>query len=154
MLLPDIPTPIEVSPDVCFAFPLNQYPANKIYQGPVKFLRHYYEIPGDMNTEEVECAAVIENHPAVKYWVRNLERQPSCSFWFPTSTDKFYPDFVALLNDGRYLVVEYKGEHLADTADTKEKRMIGELWEARSQSRCLFRLVTKDDMNSQLGSIH
>jgi type III restriction enzyme len=154
MLLPDISTPIEVSPDICFAFPLNQYPANRIYQGPTKFEKHYYELPGDMNTEEVECAAIIENHPAVKHWVRNIERQPNCSFWFPTSTDKFYPDFVAKLNDGRYLVVEYKGEHIADSSDTIEKKMIGELWEARSQNKCLFRLVTKNDMNSQLGNIH
>ena len=38
-------------------------------------------------------------------------RQPN-SFWLQTSSDKFYPDFVALLNDGRVLVVEYKGRIL------------------------------------------
>ena len=28
-------------------------------------------------------------------------------------TDRFYPDFVAMLQDGRSLVVEYKGEACA-----------------------------------------
>jgi len=30
------------------------------------------------------------------------------SFWLQTSTDKFYPDFVCKLKDGRVVVVEYK----------------------------------------------
>jgi len=55
-----------------------------------------------------------------------------------TSTDKFYPDFVCLLNDVRYLVVEYKGEDRWSDDDSKEKREIGELWEARSEGLCLF----------------
>jgi type III restriction enzyme len=148
MLLPDIPSPIEVSPEVCFTFPLNQYPANRIYQGPIRFPKHYYEIPGEMNHEEIECATILDTHPNVQYWIRNLERQPACSFWLPTSTDKFYPDFVAVLKDGRFLVVEYKGKHLVDNTDTKEKKMIGELWEAKSNGQCLFRLITKQDLNS------
>jgi len=34
------------------------------------------------------------------HWVRNIERQEQFSFWLPTSTDYFYPDFVAELADG------------------------------------------------------
>ena len=64
----------------------------------------------------------------VKYWVRNLERQPVYSFWLPTSTDRFYPDFVAELNDGRIVVVEYKGAHLYGNDDSREKRDIGSVW--------------------------
>jgi type III restriction enzyme len=56
----------------------------------------------------------------------------------PTSTDRFYPDFVAKLQDGRVLVVEYKGAHLADTQDTQEKRNIGELWADKSAGKGLF----------------
>ena len=50
----------------------------------------------------------LDSLSGVKYWVRNVSRHPD-SFWLPTATDRFHPDFVALLNDGRYLVVEYKG---------------------------------------------
>ena len=74
--------------------------------------------------------------------VRNLERQPEASFWLPTSTDRFYPDFVAELTDGRVLVIEYKGAHLYDGSDAREKRDIGKVWAAASDGRCLFAMVT------------
>jgi hypothetical protein len=81
--------------------------------------------------------------PEVKTWVRNLERRPNHSFWLQTSTDRFYPDFVCLLNDGRYLVIEYKGEDRWSNDDSREKRIIGEVWNRRSeglrqgQRRCM-----------------
>jgi len=55
-------------------------------------------------------------------WIRNVARHTR-SFWLPTTTDKFYPDFVAQLADGRLLVVEYKGALLAGAGvdDTNEK---------------------------------
>lgn len=43
-----------------------------------------------------------------------------------------------MLNDGRILVVEYKGKHLIDSADTKEKLAIGKLWESKSAGKGLF----------------
>ena len=61
----------------------------------------------------------------------------------PTATDKFYPDFVALLEDGRLLVAEYKGELTAEGADTNEKRTIGQLWERKSGGKGLFIVVEK-----------
>jgi len=92
----------------------------------------------------------FEGMPQVMHWVRNLKRPPDCSFWFQTSTDKFYPDFVALLEEGRVLVVEYKGANLLTTDDTKEKRAIGELWEARSKGRGIFRLVSAGNFSTEL----
>lgn len=44
----------------------------------------------------------------------------------------FYPDFVAEMEDGRLLVVEYKGAYLAEGKDTAEKRAFGALWEKQS----------------------
>jgi len=82
--------------------------------------------------EEFLCAQAIDAHTAVKHWVRNIERQPKFSFWLPTSTDYFYPDFVAELNDGRFLVVEYKGANLKTNDDSREKDQIGHQWEKAS----------------------
>lgn len=149
MLLPDATPSLEVSPDLCFKFSHDQYPANRFYQGSIRFQKHYHEQQGDMNEEEAPCAAIIDSLAEVKCWVRNLTR-PDFAFWLQTSTDKFYPDFVALLHDGRYLVVEYKGERDLTTDDTKEKRMLGELWEARSRGRCIFRLVGQADTDKTL----
>jgi hypothetical protein len=38
------------------------------------------------------------------------------------------------------------------TDDTKEKRMVGELWAERSNGACLFRLVGKDDAEGEIRS--
>lgn len=98
-----------------------------------------------MNDEEEQCAKALEMCPNVEVWIRNIERQPDFSFWLPTSQDKFYPDFVARLTDGRILVVEYKGEHLVTGDDSGEKRMLGELWSSRSGGKCIFLMTTKRD---------
>lgn len=82
--------------------------------------------------------------------MRNIERYPAYSFSLPTSTDRFYPDFVALLNDGRLLAVEYKGEHLISADDAKEKENIGNLWAEKSNGKCLFAMVTKEDYQKKL----
>ena len=139
-LLPECATPVVVSPDHCFSFEPHSYPYNTHYTGHYQFQKHYYEHIGDLKSdgEEFQCAQFIDTLPDVKFWVRNLERKPQHSFWLQTSTDKFYPDFVCLLKDGRYLVVEYKGVFLWDAKDAEEKREIGELWEKRSGGSCLF----------------
>ncbi len=140
LLLPECATPVVVSPDHCFSFDSHRYPYNTRYEGPYQFQKHYYPHVGDLKAEgeEFKCAHFIDTLPQVKYWVRNIERQPALSFWLQTSTDRFYPDFVCLLTNGRYLVIESKGSHLWSNDDSKEKREIGKLWEARSNGKCLF----------------
>jgi len=147
MLLPDAAEPLEVSPEVCFAFPLNVYPATTWYTGPMRFNKHYYQNVAHMDDEEAECAAIIDSLPEVEYWVRNLVRD-RFSFWLPTPTDKFYPDFVVQLRDGRILVVEYKSERDWSNDDSREKRVIGELWAARSGGHCLFVMPKGKDLQA------
>ncbi|MBQ8699115.1 MAG: DEAD/DEAH box helicase family protein [Schwartzia sp.] len=64
------------------------------------------------------------------------------SFWLPTHTDNFYPDFVAKRKDGVVCVIEYKGAHLATNDDTKEKDMVGTLWAKESGELCRFLMAT------------
>ncbi len=139
-----------VTPQVCFLYHSLDYPYSTIYVGAYKFKKHYYPKVGDLKAtgEELECAQFMDSALEVKFWVRNLERRPSHSFWLQISTDKFYPDFVCLLKDGRYLVIEYKGENLWSNDDSKEKRDIGGLWEARSQGRCLFVMPNGKDFDA------
>ena len=150
LLLPECETPIVVSPDHCFSFDPHRYPYNTRYTGSYQFQKHYYPHVGDLkaDSEEFGCAQFIDTLSEVKYWVRNLERQPKYSFWLQTSTDKFYPDFVCLLTDGRYLVVEYKGGYIWSADDAKEKREIGELWEKRSSGNCLFVMPKGPDFDA------
>ena len=143
-LLPDCPTPLVVSPDICFSYdsdPMNYpYPPNSLYPGQHSFQRHYYPVVGDLKPtgEEYQCAQFLDTRNELDVWVRNLEGRPKHSFWLQTSTDRFYPDFVCRLKDGRYLVLEYKGLDRWSNDDSKEKRAIGVLWEERSQGNCLF----------------
>ena len=130
---------IEVSKHLYFTFEDNRYSPNWSYQGHFTFQKHYFPQIGELASEgdEFLCAEFIDSHPKVWYWVRNLPRR-DYSFWLQTSTDRFYPDFVALLHDGRILVVEYKGEHLWGDSDSEEKRNLGALWAERSGGSCLF----------------
>jgi type III restriction enzyme len=91
--------------------------------------------------EEFQCAKAIDSEPAVRFWLRNVSRH-SDSFRLPTSDDFFYPDFVAQLNDGRLLVVEYKGDDRSTNDDSKEKANIGEIWARLSKGKALFLLAT------------
>ena len=60
------------------------------------------------------------------------------SFWLQTATDRFYPDFVGELVDGRVFAVEYKSERDWSNDDSREKRLVGELWATASGGRCVF----------------
>jgi len=136
-----------------FQYQPGQYPARNVYQGSYEFRKHYYPIIHDLrekkgsgqDAEEFICARALDAHPKVKHWVRNIEKQERLSFWLPISTGYFYPDFVAELEDGRVLAVEYKGEHLATADDAREKRQVGEQWEKSSGGQCLFLFALDDD---------
>jgi type III restriction enzyme len=128
-----------------FKFSESMYDDQLMYRGSYKFQKHYlgsHKVPMMDGEEEFACAQALDALPQVKYWLRNVARHWN-SFWLPTSTDKFYPDFVAMMEDGRILVVEYKGSHLVDNKDTKEKALIGELWEKQSAGHGLFLIVEK-----------
>lgn len=129
---------VGVNPDVVFCFEPHAYPYSFIYRGPRRWNKHLYPVVADLEErgEEFECACFLDDMPEVEVWVRNVSRPPA--FWFHTSTDRFYPDFVCLLKDGRYLVVEYKGADRWSDDDSREKRILGELWEQRSGGTCLF----------------
>lgn len=130
-----------------FAFDNRPYPAAWFYSGAYQFKKHFFGGVGELDNkgEEFECAKQLDTLPAVKFWIRNLSTRPQTSFWLPTSTDRFYPDFVALLEDGRIFAVEYKGADRMDTGDTKEKTNIGELWAAKSQGKGVFLMAQMRD---------
>jgi type III restriction enzyme len=140
----------EVDFSYTFEFNDKMYDDQLFQQHTFQFSKHFlgcYKIPlidGGEKGEEFVCAQAIDRNADVKFWLRNVARHPN-SFWLPTATDKFYPDFVAMLNDGRILVVEYKGEHLRGTEDVKEKQLVGELWEKESNGKGLFLMAWKSE---------
>jgi type III restriction enzyme len=142
-------------PHCAFRFVDGAYPATNVYRGSYRFSKHYFGshmvhyLPERTTTgklkEEFLCAQAIDTCPQVKHWVRNIPKQEKSSFWLPTSTDYFYPDFVAELTDGRLLVIEYNGADRWSDDDSKEKRLIGRKWQDESQGRCLFLMARERD---------
>jgi type III restriction enzyme len=122
-----------------FSFSKAGYDPRTPYTGPWRANNHLYAQIGDLRHggEELDCAMAIDGHAAVKFWVRNVDRTP-WSYWLPTSSDRFYPDFVASLHDGRTLVVEYKGAHISETPDSREKKNIGLRAQEVSNGKLVF----------------
>lgn len=146
--------PHEDSFRFAFTFHPTHYPARPpYYSGRYRFKKHYYPAIHDLTekrkdgkpAEEFLCARAIDAHPAVKYWVRNVEREERFSFWLPTATDYFYPDFVCELTDGRVLVVEYKGEVYKTNDDSREKNQVGYQWQESCAERFMFLFAVQED---------
>ncbi len=119
-------------------------PAASRYAGRYQFPKHYFPVLADLKDggQEFACAQLIDRHPQVKQWVRNLDTAP-CGFALPTSRGRFFPDFVAELRDGRVAVLEFKGAHLLNDPYEIEKRQVGERWATASGGRAVFAWLTQ-----------
>lgn len=124
------------NPDISLSFDKNIYPARIIDHRSSKFKKHYYPNRVDKlgDGEEYQFAEYIDGLPEVQTWIRNVDRQPNYSFWLQTSTDKFYPDFIIKLTNGKIIVAEYKGGDRITDADSKEKMKLGEVWASLSEN--------------------
>lgn len=111
------------------------------------FAKHFFPVVDTLNRdgEEYDCAKEIDALDEVETWVRNVPPRHQWCFRLPTSRDNFYPDFVARLKDGRILIVEYKGAHLAEDSAEREKRRVGELWARASKGKGVFVWAMKKD---------
>lgn len=154
-LIPQSGLEFETSSVLDLVFEESRYAYNQPYKGGTDFKKHLFRVVGDLEPtgEEYECAVHLERSPAVKNWVRNTSRQPH-SFWLQTSSDKFYPDFVAQTHDGRSLVVEYKGAPYFSNDDSKEKRLIGDLWADRSAGKGVFLMIENREFSRIDRALH
>ncbi|MCF6430428.1 DEAD/DEAH box helicase family protein [Leisingera sp. MMG026] len=149
---------LEISFDEGIRFFDEMYSDVPKYRGMYTFKHHFMgprEVPefdskkGDAG-EEVKCALALDAlglnaSPRLKFWTRNVSKHPN-SFSLPTSTDKFYPDFVGVMEDGRFLVVEYKGKDRTpeESRDSREKELIGQQWAKASGGKAVFVMATME----------
>lgn len=137
-----------LSDEFVYDFTPNDYPARlPYYFGRFQFNKHYFPLIEDLKSsgEEYECAKAIEGISEIKYWIRNLVRREKASFKLPLAHGNFYPDFICTLEDGRMLVVEYKGDSYVSNDDSAEKRAIGHKWAELSEGKCLFIMAVEQD---------
>lgn len=138
LLMTDI-APVLALGENGFSFSKAGYDPRTPYAGGYRFKNHLFAQVGDLKHggEEWQAAVQIDKHDAVRFWVRNVDRT-AWSYALPTSTDLFYPDFVAELKDGRKLIVEYKGADRTDNADSREKKNIGARLQEVSEGKIIF----------------
>ncbi len=134
-------------------FTPGRYPAPVAsrYQGRYQFPKHYFPVLADLKDggQEFGCAKLIDPHPAVRHWVRNLDTAP-CGFALPTSRGRFFADFVAELVDGRVALLEFKGAHLVSDPYEIEKSQVGALWARTSGGRAVFGWLTMEQGGKSL----
>ena len=121
-------------------FQQGRYAYDSIYCGFTELPKHFFPQIGNLKGEgeEFECALFLATAlEGVKYWVRNVERKVT-SFSLQTGSDRFYPDFLCQLENGKILAVEYKNKRDWHLPENLEKRQLGALWEQRSDGQCLF----------------
>jgi type III restriction enzyme len=139
---------VKVGEDYEYEFHPDHYSPGSIFARGGEMRHHYYpQVGGFDSAEEEACAWHLEHlcdTNRLSFWVRNLTRKGSASFFLQKASDRFYPDFIAKLSDGRTLLVEYKGKHLWDAA--RDDRAIGELWEEMSGGHGLFVMVSADTL--------
>lgn len=134
---------LETSTDLPAMLEEHNYAPYHEYRGMLSLPKHAFTKIGDMRNEESECAKRINDHPNVKRWVRNLENESAGGFSLPLSPGRFFPDFIAELEDGRIALVEYKNSILARVEG--HKRDVGKLWAARSEGHCVFAWIVDRD---------
>lgn len=144
----------ETSRSHAVEFRQGRYAYDTPYTGLVPLRRHFFPVIGNLKDrgEEFECAEYIANRlPGIAWWIRNVERKPT-SFSLQTVSGRFYPDFLAGVENGGIVAIEYKGAHLADNAESRAKRRIGELWERRSQG-CAFAWVEQGGYDAIMDAV-
>lgn len=143
-LVREEPDSLHTSDEFCILIEEQNYaPLNK-FTGH-RFPKHAFDEIGQMNGEEAQCAARIDQHPNVARWIRNLDRETQGGFFLPLAPGKFFPDFIVELTDGSIALIKYKMGKLSHHPDELHKKAIGELWASRSSGRARFGWVVNKD---------
>ena len=121
---------------------------------PQEFNKNYYGKVDKLNKEELQFIERLDldTLPNIKFWIRNRERKDPFYIqgW---QKNKFYPDFIAVTNKSKILVLEWKGEDRITADDTKYKVEIGKAWEKLNKSKSYFFLVNNKNINEVLGKV-
>ena len=152
-----------ISFDQGFRFVDGMFAGVRLYRGRQRFAKHFTgndQVPAfDSQTangadgEELHCAVALDSIADVKHWIRNVPKHAN-AFFLPRAVGYHYPDLIAELNDGRTLIVEYKGQR--GKADPKEIESlnIGKTWQAVSGGMAIYCRVEFDldglDMRGQI----
>ncbi|WP_303033895.1 hypothetical protein [Bacteroides acidifaciens] len=89
-----------------------------------------------VNGFEYDAIAAIAEHPNVLFWHRNRDRKEFVINGFINH----YPDFIVRMKSGRTLLIETKGDHLAN-AESVGKIKLGKNWAALAGDKFRYFMV-------------
>lgn len=95
-----------------------------------------YMVEESVNGFEYDAIAAIAEHPNVLFWHRNRERKEFVINGFINH----YPDFIVRMKSGRTLLIETKGDHLAN-AESVDKIRLGKDWAALAGDKFRYFMV-------------
>jgi len=109
---------VSMQPSFCFS---NKIQLLKPSAGGIR--KSLYEKEGEMNDFEYQVINAVANLDNVVFWHRNIEKRGFCINGFINH----YPDFIVKLESGMIIVIEAKGEQLAND-DSAAKLELGTKW--------------------------
>ena len=95
-----------------------------------------YTAEGTMNNFERRMINELVNFQNVKWWHRIIERKDFRLNGFINH----YPDFLVMLESGKIILVETKGDYLTND-DSREKLALGRKWQSRAGSNYNYFMV-------------
>ena len=109
---------VTMQPSFCFP---NKLQLLKPSAGGIR--KSLYEKEGEMNDFEYQVINAVANLDNVVFWHRNIEKRGFCINGFINH----YPDFIVKLESGMIIIIETKGEQLAND-DSAAKLELGTKW--------------------------
>lgn len=103
------------------------------------YARSLYKAEEEMNSLETELVLRLTNLNNIRWWHRNLAN----TGFFINGFTKHYPDFIIKTENGNIVLVETKGEHLANE-DSKLKINLGRSWSAAAGDQFKYFMVFAD----------
>lgn len=98
-----------------------------------------YEAEATMNDFEHEVIAKVSSLENIVWWHRIIERKG----FHINGFINHYPDFVLMTDKGNIVLVETKGDHLAND-ESKQKLQLGRAWQQKAGSNYKYFMVFKE----------
>ena len=106
-----------------------------------------YEAEESGNKFETELIQAITGLPNIRWWHRNIARTGFAINGFINH----YPDFIVRTRSGKIVIIETKGDHLANE-ETLAKLHLGRAWQEQAGPGYRYFLVFQDKDISMTGA--
>ena len=108
----------------------------------------YEEEDANMNNFETEVITAVAGLENVVWWHRNIDRKGFRINGFINH----YPDFIVMTTSGRCVIIETKGDYLANE-DTTNKIQLGDRWQSKlDTTKFRYYMVFPSNSNIEQGA--